>query len=270
MPTPISRAARLLCAALALALLAAPANAADAPFTPRFATTVHGNVAAVGNTLMTCQASAACTTAQNGTAVGSALNNNSYTMVPVNSDADVATTSSSSATLALPGGATVVWAGLYWGADTSAGAFGVAAPNAAANGTIDFRVPGGSYQPLSAASGDVLTSSVQATRYRAFRDVTALVAAAGAGTYWAGDIQAGTGWDRFAGWALIVAYRDDAQGTRRLNVYDGLGTVDQFHTFQTTIAPFHTPATGTVTTKVGLLSFEGDAGIASETAAFNG
>ena len=25
------------------------------------------------------------------------------------------------------------------------------------------------------------------------------------------------------------------------NVYDGLGTVDATHTFQTTVAPFHTP-----------------------------
>ena len=96
------------------------------------------------------------------------------------------------------------------------------------------------------------------------------MAAAGAGTYWVGDVLSTTGTDRFAGWALFVAYRDNGQPIRRLNVYDGLGTVDPTHSFQTTIAPFHTPATGTVTTKAGLLTFEGDAGIASETATFNG
>jgi hypothetical protein len=34
--------------------LAAPAHAADAPFTPRFAQTARGDVTAVGNTLLTC------------------------------------------------------------------------------------------------------------------------------------------------------------------------------------------------------------------------
>src|SRR6185503_15643201 len=51
---------------------------------------------------------------------------------------------------------------------------------------------------------------------------------------------------------------------------DGLGTVDATHTFSTTIAPFQTPATGTVTTNVGLLSFEGDPGYATETMKLNG
>ncbi len=266
-PFAISRTARLLGATLALALAAAPAHAADAPFTPRFAQTVRGDVAAVGNTVLTCPAATpGCTNAQNGS--GSTLNNNSWNMTPVNTAGG--TVNSSSATVTLPAGATVLWAGLYWGADTSAGTNGAVAPSAAAKGTVRFRVPGGSYQAVSAAAGDVLTSSVQATRYRAFRDVTALVTTGGAGSYSVADVQAGTGQDRFAGWALIVAYRDNAQPVRRLNVYDGLGTVDAGHTFSTVIAPFHTPATGTVTTKAGLLTYEGDAGLATETATFNG
>ena len=61
-PFAISRTARLLGATLALALMAAPAHAADAPFTPRFAQTAHGDIAAVGNTVLTCPtATAGCT-----------------------------------------------------------------------------------------------------------------------------------------------------------------------------------------------------------------
>ena len=267
MPALLSLPARLLGAVLALALLAAPAYAADAPFTPRFAQTVRGDISAVGNTLLTCPvATAGCTNAQG--AIGATLNNNSWNMTPVNVAGG--TTNSSSADVTLPAGATVLWAGLYWSADTNAGTNGSAAPSAAAKGTVSFRAPGGSYLPISAAGGDVLTSTLQGSRYRAFRDVTALVSAAGAGTYSVADVQTGTGQDRFAGWALFVAYRDNAQPIRRLNVYDGLGTVQNNTPFQTTIAPFHTPATGTVTTKAGLLTFEGDAGIASETATFNG
>jgi predicted actin-binding protein len=268
-PTAISRTARLLGTTLALALLAAPAaHAADTPFTARFAQTVRGDIAAVGNTLLTCpSATAGCTNAQDG--IGATLNNNNWNMTPVNVAGG--TVNSSAATVTLPSGATVLWAGLYWSADTSAGTNGAAAPNAAAKGTVGLKVPGAaSYQPLSAVAGDVLTSSVQATRYRAFKDVTTLVANAGAGTYSVADVQAGTGQDRYAGWALIVAYRDNTQPMiRRLNVYDGLGTVDSGHTFTTTIAPFHTPANGAVTTKAGLLSFEGDASLATETATFN-
>jgi hypothetical protein len=266
MHTPLSRASRLLCATtLALALLAAPAQAADAPFSSRFAQTVRGDVSAVGNTLLTCPASAGCTDAQNG--VGATLNNNSWNMVAVN-DAG-GTTNSSSATVTLPAGADVLWAGLYWSADTSAGTAGLAAPSPGAKGTVSFKVPGGSYVPISAVGGDVLTSSPRPSRYRAFSDVTALVAASGAGAYSVADVQTGTGQDRYAGWALFVAYRDIAKPIRRLNVYDGLGTVDSGHTFSTAITPFHTPATGPVTTKAGLLSFEGDASLATETATFN-
>jgi hypothetical protein len=269
MPASISRSASLLGAIVALALLAASAHAADTPFASRFAATARGDVAAVGNTLMTCPASANCTSAQNRTGSGGVLNNNSYVMGYVDVDADATTFDSSSATVALPPGSTVLWAGLYWAADTSAGTGmgAAAAPAAASRGTVRLKVPGGGgYQSVS--SGSVLFST--ATRYRAFADVTSLLPANANGDYTVANVQAGTGNDRFAGWALLIAYRDNAQAIRRLNVYDGLGTVDSTHDFQTTIAPFHTPATGTVTTRAGLLAFEGDAGIPSETVTFNG
>ena len=58
-----------------------------------------------------------------------AQNNNNYTMVDVDTDGDpVTTVNSSTATLALPAGATVLFAGLYWGADQSAGNNGGGAP----------------------------------------------------------------------------------------------------------------------------------------------
>jgi hypothetical protein len=256
MPALLTRVACLLCATLALAALPASALANDAPFTPRFAQTARGDIAAVGNTLMTCPAGATnCANAQNG----AAFNDNDFTMTAVDLDGDASTVNSSRATVSLTAGASVLWAGLYWSADSS---------NANHN-KIKLKVPGASsYQTVT--SSELLTSTPQPSRYRAFADVTAQVAAAGGGQYWAGDVQATTGADRFAGWALLVAYRDDAQPIRRLNVYDGLGTVDGTHSFSTTIAPFHTPATGAVTTKAGLLSFEGDASLATETATFNG
>ena len=114
-PFAISRTARLLGATLALALMAAPAHAADAPFTPRFAQTARGDVAAVGNTVMTCPVGAASCAAAQG---GAAYSNNDFAMAYIDADADPATVDSSSATVTLPAGATVLWAGLYWSAGT--------------------------------------------------------------------------------------------------------------------------------------------------------
>jgi len=188
----------------------------------------------------------------------------------VDVDTDAATFNSSTATVSLPAGATVTWAGLYWSADTSAASGGAAAPTPAQRDSVRFAVDAGAYQTLTAAPTDLLTSSAQPSRFRGFKDVTSLVPASGNGTYTVANVQAGTGADRFAGWSLVIAYQDAAQPIRRLNVFDGLGTVDGTHTFSTTIAPFWTPATGAVTTTFGLLGFEGDASLATETAKFNG
>jgi hypothetical protein len=270
MPRSLSRAVFFV-ALLAGALgMAAPAMAVDTPFSVRYAQTLRGSINAVGNQLLTCPAAAAnCTNARDRVGTNSTLNNN-YNMGYVDVDGDAATVNSSTATLSLPAGATVTWAGLYWGADTAAGTGGSAAPNAANLGTVRFKVDSSSYQTVTATPADVLTSTGKATRYRAFANVTDLLPAAGNAAYTVGDVQTGRGDDRFAGWSLVVAYQDATQAIHRVSVYDGLGTVDATRTFSTNITPFFTPASGTVATKTGLLAFEGDAGIVGETATFNG
>jgi hypothetical protein len=255
----------IVLALIAALLVAAPAHAADAPFSLRYAQTLRGNLSAVGNTLMSCPTGASnCAAARSG----SAYSNNDFTMGYVDVDGDSSTWDSSSATLTLPASSTVVWAGLYWSADTSGGSGGAADSHSGSRDQVKLKVDAGSYQAVTATSGNVLGSTLQPTRYRAFADVTSLVT--GSGTYTVANVKAGTGQDRFAGWALLVAYRDSTQTLRHVNVFDGLGTVDATHTFSTTITPFQTPATGPVTTKTGLLSFEGDAGYATETMKFNG
>jgi hypothetical protein len=262
MPTQITR---LLIALFATLVVAAPANAADKPFSVRYAQTLHGNLNAIGNTLMTCPTAAANCAAARG---GSPHSNNDFTMGYVDVDADASTFDSSTATLTLPAGSTVVWAGLYWAADTNGGSGGATDTHSWSRDQVKLKLDSGAYQTVTAASGDVLTSTSQPSRYRGFADVTSLVT--GAGSYTVANVKAGTGSDRFAGWSLFVAYRDAAQTLRHLNVYDGLGTVDATHSFSTTIAPFQTPASGAVTTNTGLLSFEGDPGYATEVMKLNG
>ena len=100
--------------------------------------------------------------------------------------------------------------------------------------------------------------------------MTGLVAAAGGGTYAAGDVRAGTGGDRYAGWSLVVAYRDTAQPARNLTVLDGFKTIAS-NAPPTTIpvSGFQTPPAGPVRTTLGFVSYEGDLGLGGDTAALN-
>ena len=240
--------------------------AAERPFTARFVGNHAGNLTTAGNTLMTCPVAApACAGAQ----AGGNVNNNAFTMERVDVDGDATTFTSSRADLALPAGATVLFAGLYYGARTSAGTGGVAAPAAASRGTVKLQVPGAAgYETLAAAVDD---STAIAASYVGFVDVTARVASAGSGTYTVADVQSGTGADRYAGWALVVAYAHPSEPARNLSVFDGLQTIGPGDApVSISVSGFRTPPTGPVRTRVGFVAYEGDRGATGDAAALNG
>ncbi|HKP91424.1 MAG TPA: hypothetical protein VJT75_15775, partial [Thermoleophilaceae bacterium] len=263
--------ARKICA-LALALAAAilgalaPAASADRAFTQRYSTINRGDVAYAANTVMSCQSTARnCSSAR----TGGGYNNTDFTMAYVDVDGDSSTFDSSSANLTLPAGSTVLFAGLYWGADTVAGTGGVGAPNAAIKNQVRLRTPTAAYQTVTASSVD--TDAKRASRYQGFADVTAVVQAGGSGTYTVGSLQAATGNDRWGGWSLVVAYRDAAQAVRWLGVYDGYRSFAQTDAAaDIVLSGFQTPSTGTVNAFLGMTSYEGDQGITTETARLNG
>jgi uncharacterized repeat protein (TIGR01451 family) len=257
---------------------AAPAFA-DRAMSTRFSVNDNGNITFAANTLMVCPASTACTAARNTPAISSgtngALDNNSYNMQYVNTApgtvGGVATFDSSSATLSLPSTATVLFAGLYWGADTSAGAGGgVVAPNAGIRNQVGFLAPGASgYATVTASQVDNSPAPAQ-TRYSAFADVTSLVQGAGGGTYAVGNVQAGTGQDRYAGWTLVVAYEDLTQPPRNLTVDDGFITVSSGSPpISIPVSGFRTPPSGPVRTTLGFVAYEGDAGLTGDSATLN-
>jgi uncharacterized repeat protein (TIGR01451 family) len=278
--------------ALFLLVNAAPALA-DRAFTTRFSANDTGNITTAANTLMVCPAVApGCTAARTTPPIASgsnaAIDNNGYNMTYVNTApgtvAGSATFDSSSATLSLPPTATVLFAGLYWGADTSAGALqsgggptpavapgcvGLTPPTCPLRGQVGFKAPGdAAYRTLT---GSVDQSLTQATRYGAFADVTSIVQSAGAGTYSVANVQAGTGGDRYAGWTLVVAYRDSTQPPRNLTVDDGFVTIDSSSPPTTIpITGFRTPPSGPVRTTLGFVSYEGDAGLTGDSASLNG
>jgi uncharacterized repeat protein (TIGR01451 family) len=268
--TSVVRLAGLASILLAVLCVLAPAARADRSFDARFSTNDTGDIVGIANTLMTCPGSTSCSAAQNDgpTSTSNQLYNNNYDMTYVDVDGSAETFNSSRATLALPAGSTVLFAGLYWGGDFSTGT--AAAPSATDRNKVRFRAPGaGAYTTLTAATLDDSTRNTG--RYQAVADVTSTVAAAGNGQYTVANVQAGKGPDHYAGWTLIVAYRDTGAAARNLTVFDGLETIrSNDDPTDIPVAGFLTPPAGSVKTKIGFVTYEGDHGIVGDTASLNG
>ncbi|BCY15228.1 Ig-like domain-containing protein [Actinoplanes sp. L3-i22] len=251
----------LLCAVVlaTCAFLAGPSRAATAGFALRFEANTNGSVLIRGNANLVCPvADPACANGRAG--LGAKLNDNDFAMVGADADHDPATVNDSTATVALPPGSTVLFAGLYWSADLTA------APVPANKNKVKFRTASGTvWQPVTAST--VYTTG---SAYQGFADVTALVAGAGSGVYGVADIQAGVGVNRFAGWALAVAYRNPAEVLRALRVYDGLETVSGSGTLDIPVSGFETPHSGAVRAEVGTVAYEGDLGTKLDALRLNG
>jgi uncharacterized repeat protein (TIGR01451 family) len=265
------------------------APAVVTPFTVQFSANTTGDIAIIGNTLETASTvnnsgmnQQAVTNAQN--AVGGSSNgnndNNAWNMAYVNVN-NPATFNSSQATLTLPAGATVLFAGLYWGSVTTTAA------QAAARNTVLF------YTPSSSGGVSVTATTISANTisgadftglpvgnvYHAFANVTALVQAAGAGTYMVGNVQAALRdangnlpyMGSYAGWSLVVAFSAPSQPERNLTVFNGFA-VQQSNdpALNIPISGFVAPPSGTVNAKVGVVAYEGDLAITGDSMALNG
>ncbi|OLR93185.1 DUF11 domain-containing protein [Actinokineospora bangkokensis] len=225
----------------------------------------NGAIALIGSTSMDCPSTASgCAAARTGSAAGAANNNNAYNMVFVDVDGDSSTSNSSTATLAMPSGSTVLYARLVWGGRTVAGSNGVAPTKPV--GTAKFRAPGGAYTTLDAQTliQPSALAGADGGPYQAAVDVTAQVKAAGNGVYAVADIGAATGVDRYAGWSLVVAYRNAALPTRSLRVFEGFADVSTSSASNSNVdlpvAGFLTPPVGQVNASVGVVAWEGDLG----------
>ena len=238
-----------------LAVAGASSASADAfAQRPEALWTIHGDVALAGNGVLSCPTAAVgCSAARGGTGH---VDNNDWVMANVDVDGDAATFNSSSAALALPAGATVRFAGLYWGGQSAA----------AARGSVGLRLPGETaYRAVDASV--VQTSG--ADWYQGFADVTGLVASAG--EYTVSNVRADLAVGRSAGWTLVVVYEHESDPLRNLSVFDGLETVSNR---TVTLGPsgFTTPpaTAGPVVARVGIVAYEGDIALTGDTATLAG
>lgn len=243
----------LLALALLAMLLAAPARA-ERSMQARFITNANGDIALIGNAILTCPAGGGCAA---GLAGGSDRNDN-YSMVYIDIDSDSSTFSSSSANLSIPSGSTVLFAGLYWSGITAD----------VARGQVLFKTPiSFGYSQLNASVLDV--SPFRTDSYQGYANITAQVAAAGNGTYTVANVLTTPGTGNYGAWGMVVVYQNNSVALRNLAVYDSFmqlaGTSATIP-----VSGFLTPLSGPVSTRLGAITYEGDLPATGDTFSING
>ncbi|HET8940822.1 MAG TPA: hypothetical protein VFN13_02395 [Rudaea sp.] len=241
----------------ALLVLALP-GIAMAGLSQRSSEDTRGDIVLVGNALMTH-----CDTASPPVCGGTGYSDNNTQMQYINTAPVPGATyaNSSTADLALPGTATVLHAYLYWG--------GRAGNTDTNRQNIKLKLPGGSYQTVTALSVNTFNSQGDTDNdrpYDAVADITTLVqgATGGAGTYsvgnldtLVGDTNSGLGY--YGGWAMVVVYSDPNKPFRRLSVYDADDVqISSGNPASVTVTGLLTPTSGTFNAYMGALVWEGD------------
>lgn len=177
------------------------------------------------------------------TFVGNTLNpqENSYQFAP-----EILT--SSSATLSLSTDDVIEKAYLYW----------------AGCGTGDFNVKLNTIDIVPDRTFSILQTSSGRPHFSAFKDITAIVQSTGNGTYTLSDLDLTaiiptyfTNRTNFAGWAIIVVYRNDSLPYNQLNIYDGLQAVPE----EINIVLDNLNVIDNQDAKIGFMAWEGDENI---------
>ena len=219
----------------------------------RYVATGSVQVSQAGAPVLHCDpAAAGCAAVVNGTATGSAQNNNAWNMVSV--DALGTGTNSSAAVLDIPAGSEVLAARVYW----AGGCAGTIQP-------VRVAPPGGALT----AVGDVTVDRSGAQMYQASADVTDLVRAGGGGTWGVADVCATEATGGLAGWALVVVHRPAETGPGGSGlaiVYDGLQPVSS----AAGSATFSVAGRPGTTARIGAVVWDGDRSAPGDQLLFDG
>lgn len=185
-----------------------------------------------------------------GNTMNTAENNSSLTSVTI---------TSSSAVLNLNPTDTLEKAYLYW-AGSGDGDFEV-------NLNAEIITPDRTFA-LSRTFGNLTY-----TYFSAFKDITAFVEKTGNGNYTLSNLDISAFEDlhltrktNFAGWAIVVIYKNDALPLNQINVYDGLQSVPD----QLSITLDNLKVIDNNNSKVGFIAWEGDKNLATENFQING
>lgn len=245
-------------------------------FTPRFTVDTKGQMVYVANNIITTKQRSGGSAVNYNTlppgcpGAGQLCKNDGEHNTNIDIDGDPTTFNSSSANLSLPDCSSIAFAGLYWGAGIAAnqGTNGPLPMSAGGWGQVKFKAPNGVYQNVTAQHIDTVTNVFHG--YQSFADVTSLVRAGGAGYYTIANVKCDTVnatnqpiVNAYGGWNMVVIYRDSTMPLRNMTIFDGLAVVRNSppNDVQTiTVTGFHTPPTGDVSAKLGMVVYDGDRG----------
>ncbi len=176
-----------------------------------------------------------------------------------NTSFDLVTTTSSTATLSLNSTDVIEKAYLYW-AGSGDGDFEV-------NLNSDVITPDRTFSIVREFPGLTLTY------FSAFKDVTSLIQATGNSDYTISNLDISQFEEfhfqrktNFAGWAIVIIYKNDSLPLNQVNVYHGLqGVPDEL---SITLSSLNVIDDNN--SKVGFVAWEGDSGLATEEFRMNG
>ncbi|MFE6870662.1 hypothetical protein ACFVFS_29420 [Kitasatospora sp. NPDC057692] len=230
----------------------------------------HGNLTMASNSVLTCDDS-------DGSVCNDTEGTNNGRTKYVKTDPNAPGNNASSAQLVIPAGAQVLSARLYWQFNpTNTSTAGGTSGNINTGNLVSWKVPGSaSYEQLTADTYDWFDQQVGGNPPEPLlagagvKDVTAQVKAAGPGSYTVADIQACAGRSSaqnfggnnvgcWGGWSLVVAYENQAEPLRYLNIWDGFQLLrfpDNLATL--TLTGIRTPATAPPAT-MGVTVGDGD------------
>ncbi len=176
-------------------------------------------------------------------AAGQAQANNTITLAQ----------SRSTAVLALPTGATVTHAFLYWGARHASNA---------ADASVVFERPGGFNQTVTATQSFNVNAGGGDFYYQSVANVTTAVQTAGNGAFRVSGVDSVALPNlnqsvAFTGWYLVVFYSLATDPPRNLALFDGLDLVDNGAPQSATLSGFLVPTAG-FDAKLGVATYEGD------------
>ncbi|HTF06173.1 MAG TPA: gliding motility-associated C-terminal domain-containing protein [Bacteroidia bacterium] len=235
------------------------------PFSIRYQATQKGGIRYVSNTATTCSG-IGCGAGRAEVPPAGTSTDNIFNAAYVDIDADGTTFSSSSDSLAIPMCSEISWAGLYWGGDNTTGG-----SNYATRNQCKIKVDNGAYTNLTA--DQLQDNTIGFNTYHCYKDVTTIVRAAGTNArYTVGNVCARVGnMNVFAGWTIVVVYKNDLQPMRNLTVFNGLSNVSGTNPItDITVSGFLTPLSGPVTFEVGNVTYDGDRSSTGDQLMFNG
>ena len=172
---------------------------------------------------------------------------------------DLVTTTTSTATLSLTSTDVIEKAYLYW----------------AGCGDGDFEVNLNSdvITPDRTFSYSRIFDDVPFTYFSAFKDITSLIQATGNGDYTLSNLDVSAFEElhfqrrtNFAGWAIVIIYKNNTLPLNQVNVYDGLQAVPD----ELSITLSSLNVIDDYNSKVGFVAWEGDSSLATEEFRMNG